>query len=91
MYATLGIPAGRISQARYARLVTCVRETLQDAIRAGGSTLRDFVNADGAPGYFQQEYFVYDREGLPCKRCGSTIRAARIGQRSAFYCPRCQR
>ncbi len=83
--------AGRISQARYARLVTCVQETLLDAIRAGGSTLRDFVNADGAPGYFQQEYFVYDREGLPCRKCGAPIRATRIGQRSAFYCPRCQR
>jgi formamidopyrimidine-DNA glycosylase len=83
--------AGRISLARYARLVTCVRETLLDAIRAGGSTLRDFVNADGAPGYFQQEYFVYDREGLPCRKCGTPIRATRIGQRSAFYCPRCQR
>jgi formamidopyrimidine-DNA glycosylase len=83
--------AGRISLARCARLVTCVQETLRDAIRAGGSTLRDFVNADGAPGYFQQEYFVYDREGLPCRKCGAPIRATRIGQRSAFYCPRCQR
>jgi len=83
--------AGRISLARYAGLVTCVQETLLDAIRAGGSTLRDFVNADGAPGYFQQKYFVYDREGLPCRKCGAPIRAMRIGQRSAFYCPRCQR
>jgi formamidopyrimidine-DNA glycosylase len=83
--------AGRISQARYARLVAAVRETLEAAIRAGGSTLRDFVHADGSPGYFQQEYFVYDRAGEPCKRCGTPVRAVRIGQRAAFYCPRCQR
>jgi formamidopyrimidine-DNA glycosylase len=86
-----GRAAGRIGAARYARLVTSVQETLHDAIRAGGSTLRDFVNADGAPGYFQQTYFVYDRAGLPCRKCGMPIRAVRIGQRSAFYCPRCQR
>jgi formamidopyrimidine-DNA glycosylase len=83
--------AGRISQARYARLVAAVRETLEAAIRAGGSTLRDFVHADGSPGNFQQEYFVYDRAGEPCKRCGTPVRAVRIGQRAAFYCPRCQR
>jgi formamidopyrimidine-DNA glycosylase len=82
---------GRISKARYARLVGAVRETLHDAIRAGGSSLRDFVHADGSPGYFQQTYFVYDRAGEPCKRCGTPIKAVRIGQRSAFYCPRCQR
>jgi formamidopyrimidine-DNA glycosylase len=83
--------AGRISVVRYERLVASVRETLEQAIRAGGSTLRDFVNADGAPGYFQQQYFVYDRTGMPCRNCGTAIRAVRIGQRSAFYCPRCQR
>lgn len=82
---------GRISTARYAVLVQCVRDTLRDAIQAGGSTLRDFVGADGSPGYFQQNYFVYDRAGQPCRRCGTPIRALRIGQRSAFYCPRCQR
>jgi formamidopyrimidine-DNA glycosylase len=83
--------AGRISHARYARLVQTVRETLQAAIAAGGSTLRDFVQPDGSPGYFPQQYFVYGREGQPCLRCGTRIKAARIGQRSAFFCPRCQR
>jgi formamidopyrimidine-DNA glycosylase len=82
---------GRISRARYAKLVAAVRETLEAAIRAGGSTLRDFVHADGSPGYFQQEYFVYDRAGEPCKRCGTPVKSVRLGQRSAFYCPRCQR
>ena len=83
--------AGRIALTRYARLVDEVRATLQQAIEAGGSTLRDFVRADGSPGYFQQQYFVYGRDAQPCRRCGTAIKATRIGQRSAFYCPRCQR
>src|SRR5512145_937894 len=83
--------AGRISRERCARLVEAVRATLRDAIEAGGSSLRDFVHADGSPGYFQQQYFVYRREGEPCRRCATPIQALRIGQRSAFFCPRCQR
>jgi formamidopyrimidine-DNA glycosylase len=83
--------AGRISLPRYALLVDAVRETLNAAIAAGGSTLRDFVQADGSPGYFQQQYFVYARRGEACRRCGTAIKGVRIGQRSAFYCPRCQR
>jgi formamidopyrimidine-DNA glycosylase len=82
--------AGRISRQRYTRLANAIRETLDDAINRGGSTLRDFVSASGAPGYFQQDYFVYGRDGLPCLRCGSTIRIIRQGQRSTFYCPSCQ-
>jgi len=65
--------------------------TLRAAIRAGGSSLRDFVHADGSSGYFQQHYLVYGREGEKCKTCGASIKSVRIGQRSAFYCPRCQR
>ncbi len=83
--------AGRISQDRYAHLVDEVRATLNEAIAAGGSTLRDFVRADGSPGYFQLNYFVYGREGEPCRRCGAKIKVVRVGQRSTFYCPRCQR
>jgi formamidopyrimidine-DNA glycosylase len=83
--------AGRISRPRYVRLVEAIRTTLQAAIAAGGSSLRDFVHADGSPGYFQQQYLVYGRAGESCSRCGSTIRSVRLGQRSAFYCPRCQR
>lgn len=82
--------AGRISLARYRVLADAIRATLADAIAAGGSTLRDFVGADGASGYFQQRYFVYDREGRPCRVCGTPIRAIRQGQRSTFYCPHCQ-
>jgi formamidopyrimidine-DNA glycosylase len=64
---------------------------LRAAIRAGGSSLRDFVHADGSSGYFQQQYLVYGREGEKCKTCSASIKSVRIGQRSAFYCPRCQR
>ena len=83
--------AGRISLERYERLADAIRETLAAAIAKGGSTLRDFVGADGAAGYFQQDYFVYDRAGRPCRVCTTPIRAIRQGQRSSFYCPRCQR
>ncbi len=84
------LAAKRLSKARCARLVEEIKNTLQDAIRAGGSSLRDFFGADGNPGYFQQEYFVYGRTGEPCKVCGTPIAQIRQGQRSTFYCPRCQ-
>ena len=83
--------AGRLSRERCARLVEAVRETLVAAIAAGGSSLRDFVHSDGASGYFQQSYYVYDRAALPCRVCGAGIRVARLGQRSSFYCSTCQR
>ena len=83
--------AGRIGQPRYVKLVEEIRATLRAAIEAGGSTLRDFVHADGSPGYFQQNYFVYGRAGEQCRQCGTPIKTVRIGQRSAFYCPSCQR
>lgn len=83
-------PAGRLRREECARLVRAVRDTLERAIRAGGTTLRDFMNADGLPGYFQQTLNVYGRAGEPCPRCGTAIRLKRLGQRSAFYCPKCQ-
>ena len=83
--------AGRVSRARYRVLAEAIHTTLELALAAGGSTLRDFVDANGAPGCFQQQYGVYGRAGEPCRRCGSTIRLLRQGQRSTFYCPRCQR
>lgn len=83
--------ASRVSRARYRRLAEAIHTTLELALAAGGSTLRDFVDATGAPGYFQQQYGVYGRAGQPCRRCGSAIRQVRQGQRSTFYCPRCQR
>ena len=84
------VAAGTVSRPRLARLVTAVREVLTEAIAKGGSTLRDYVDSAGEPGAFQLEYFVYQREGLPCRVCGTPIRATRLGQRSSFHCPRCQ-
>ena len=86
-----GKRAGRLSLEQCGRLVDAVRETLASALAAGGSSLRDFVHSDGASGYFQQQYYVYDRAALACRICGSRIRMARLGQRSSFYCARCQR
>ena len=83
--------AGRIGLKRYTGLADAVRETLGAAIRAGGSSLRDWHHADGSLGYFQQQYFVYGRTDEPCRRCGCVIRELRQGQRATYYCPRCQR
>ncbi|HLW03943.1 MAG TPA: bifunctional DNA-formamidopyrimidine glycosylase/DNA-(apurinic or apyrimidinic site) lyase [Azoarcus sp.] len=83
-------PAGRLGRQRCERLAEAIRATLTAAIEAGGSTLRDFVGGDGRAGYFQQQYFVYGREGEPCRVCDRTIRRTIIGQRSTFWCPRCQ-
>jgi formamidopyrimidine-DNA glycosylase len=85
------VPAGRLSRPRLARLVTAVREVLTEAIAKGGSTLRDYVDSSGAPGYFQLQYHVYDRAGDACRVCGTPIKARRLGQRSSYYCPGCQR
>ncbi len=84
-------PAGRIGPQRYARLVIEIRATLEAAIAAGGSSLRDFIHSDGSAGYFQQQYFVYGRTGEPCRICGTPIRTLRQGQRATFYCGHCQR
>ena len=83
-------PANRISRARLARLVDEVRATLSDAIAKGGSTLRDYVDSDGQPGYFQLEHFVYGRAGLPCRVCGAPIKTRRQGGRATMYCAACQ-
>lgn len=82
--------ANRISRARYANLVAEIKETLKLAISAGGSSLRDFVGAEGKPGYFQQQYFVYGRTGEACRNCNTNILQIRQGQRSTFYCTKCQ-
>lgn len=84
-------PAGRISAARWDRIAEAVRVTLTRAVEKGGTTLRDFASANGEPGYFLPECAVYGREGEPCPKCRTPIRAIRQGQRSTFYCPRCQR
>ncbi len=84
-------PAGTVSSARLERLVVAIRATLQAAIAAGGSSLRDFVRSDGSSGYFQQHYGVYGRAGEPCRRCGAPVRSIRQGGRASYFCPRCQR
>jgi len=83
--------AGRIGPARYERLATAVRATLERAIEVGGTTLRDYVNPAGEPGYFEQTLRVYGRAGQPCRACAAPVRQVVIGQRATFYCPRCQR
>ena len=83
--------AGTISRQRCRRLAAAVKKTLQKAIAAGGTTLRDFLGATGNPGYFQLKLKVYGRAGEPCYVCGRSIRGTRSGQRSTFYCPQCQR
>ena len=85
------LAAGRLTRPRCARLADAIRDTLTRAIAAGGSTLRDFVDGAGRPGYFQQTYFVYGRTGQPCLNCGAPIRHATQNARSTFFCPRCQR
>jgi formamidopyrimidine-DNA glycosylase len=86
-----GRPARSIGRARYGRLAAAVRTVLTAAIAEGGTSLRDFVQEDGSPGYFAVNLRVYGRTGAPCPGCGEPIRQRRIGQRSSFYCPRCQR
>lgn len=83
--------AGKISLPRMQRLVPAIKETLTQAIQAGGSSLRDFMHSDGSSGYFQLQAYVYGREGEACRVCETTIKSIRQGQRATFYCPRCQR
>jgi formamidopyrimidine-DNA glycosylase len=82
---------GRISLERCARLSRAIKGTLRAAIRAGGSSLRDFVGSDGKRGYFQSRYWVYDRAGKPCRRCGRKIRRIVQGQRATYFCGACQK
>lgn len=83
--------ARSLTRSESARLVRAVRAVLRSAIRAGGTTLRDYLRTDGSPGYFRQRLFVYERAGLPCRRCGARVRATTQGQRSTYYCPACQK
>ena len=83
--------AGRVSRERYDKLAEGVRAVLGEAIKQGGTTLRDYVNADGTPGYFRQKLFVYERGGQPCRKCGTPIRKLAQGQRSTYFCPACQK
>ncbi|MCF5946377.1 DNA-formamidopyrimidine glycosylase, partial [Xanthomonas perforans] len=81
----------KVSLARYRRLADAVKDILAYAIQRGGTTLRDFISPDGAPGYFEQELSVYGREGEACKQCGRVLKHATIGQRATVWCGSCQR
>ena len=83
--------AGKVSRERYAALADAVKAILAHAITRGGTTLRDFISPDGAPGYFEQELSAYGRGGAPCPRCGRAMKQATIGQRTTVWCTRCQR
>jgi len=85
------LPASRISLEKCGKLAAAIKRTLRAAIRAGGSSLRDFVGADGNRGHFQSRTRVYDREGKPCRRCRTPIRRIVQAGRSTYYCPCCQK
>ncbi len=84
-------PSSKLSLPRLHRLVTAIREVLQKSIEQGGTTLRDFLRENGEPGYFRQELFVYEREGQPCRVCATPISKIIQGQRSTYFCRKCQK
>jgi formamidopyrimidine-DNA glycosylase len=83
--------AHTLKRIEVARLVRAVKTVLRNAIRVGGTTLRDYVGADGQPGYFRQKLFVYERNSQPCRACRTPIKQLTQGQRSTYYCPTCQK
>jgi formamidopyrimidine-DNA glycosylase len=82
--------AGRIPLQKYEKLAAAIKATLRAAIKAGGSSLRDFVGADGGEGYFQNRTLVYDRADMQCRRCRTPIRRIVQGARATYFCPSCQ-
>lgn len=86
-----GRAAGRITRNDSERLVDAIKTVLARSIKQGGTTLRDFVNSDGEPGYFKQQLLAYDRAGEPCTQCKSPIKQKVMAQRSTYYCAQCQR
>ena len=83
--------AGRLKQAEFDAIAKAIKQVLREAIRSGGTTLRDYVNADGMPGYFRQKLYVYERSGEPCRICQAPIRHFVQGQRSTYFCATCQK
>lgn len=83
--------AGRLSREQLGRLRKGLQRVLQAAIRAGGSSVSDYVDADGVAGFFQIQHMVYGREGVPCRVCGTPIRRMVLGGRGTHFCPHCQR
>lgn len=84
-------PANRLTLPKLKKLVTAIKAVLTDSIEQGGTTLRDFLHSDSEPGYFRQRLFVYERKGQPCLVCGTPIRHETLGQRSTYWCPKCQK
>ncbi len=85
------LAAGKVSKSRYQQLVFEIKKVLKEAIAKGGTTLKDFENAEAKPGYFQQVLSVYGREGEACPQCQQMIKAVKLGGRNSFYCPTCQK
>ncbi len=84
-------PANKVTKKRYLQLANIIKKVLISAIEQGGTTLKDFAQADGQPGYFAQQLLVYGRAGENCDVCLSPIKSVTIGQRNTFYCDTCQR
>lgn len=84
------VPAGKVTRAAFDDLAASIRQVLSDAVRQGGTTLRDFVGSDGKPGYFKQSLRVYGRDGEACRVCESVLKGINVGNRSSVYCPVCQ-
>lgn len=85
------VAAGRLTLAAWTRLAEAIEQVLSHAVAVGGTTLRDFVNSDGKPGYFKQQLNVYGRADAPCRRCGGALKSQRLGGRATVFCPSCQR
>ena len=83
-------PAGLLTPIQHQQLVASIKQVLQSAIKQGGTTIKDFVNSQGKPGYFTQQLLVYGRAGLPCRRCKTTLSGFQLGQRSTVFCANCQ-
>jgi formamidopyrimidine-DNA glycosylase len=84
-------PARSLTRAECAKLARAVRSTLAMAVKVGGTTLRDYVGADGNPGYFRQKLYVYERDGKPCRVCGNPVKHFTQAHRSTYWCPTCQK
>lgn len=85
------VPIGNITLKRYQLLVNAIKETLQEAIKKGGTTLKDFVGADGKPGYFQQKLHIYGRSGFDCPKCKTALKSIKLAGRNSVYCSNCQK
>ncbi|HVJ47019.1 MAG TPA: zinc finger domain-containing protein, partial [Luteolibacter sp.] len=83
--------ASSLTLPRLKKLTAAIRQVLAESIEQGGTTLRDFLHSDGEPGYFRQRLFVYERKGQPCLVCGTPILHEVLGQRSTYWCPKCQK